>query len=92
MKILEGTSYEKEIDKIKYERFSKKDILRNALYDKYVKYMQLKDNAVSNNMMEWAEKWSDDMKTTEELLTELNTEGMITLDEWESDGRITFDE
>ena len=84
MKILEGTSYEKEIDKIKYERFSKKDILRNALYDKYVKYMQLKDNAVLHNMPEWAAKWEDDMKTTQELLTELNTDGRITLDEWES--------
>ena len=79
MKILDGTSYEKEIEKIKYERFTKKDILRNALYDKYVKYMQLKDNAVSHNMMEWAEKWEDDMKTTQELLTELNTEGGIKL-------------
>ena len=83
MKVLDGTSFEKEIDKIKYERFSKKDILRNALYDKYIKYMHLKDNAVLHNMMEWAEKWEDDIKTTQELLTELNTEGRITLDEWE---------
>lgn len=80
MKVLTGTSFEKEINKIKYERFTKKDILRNALYDKYIKYMQLKDNAVQNGLIEWAEKWDDDMKATRDLLTELNSKGGITLD------------
>ena len=80
MKILEGTSYEKEIDTIKYERFTKKDILRTALYDKYVKYMQLRDIAVQHNMMAWADKWENDMKTIRYLLMELNTKGGITLD------------
>lgn len=80
MKILVGTSFEKEVQDIKFAPDTAKDILRNALYDKYIKYMELRDSAVANNMPEWEKKWYANMKTALALLEQVNRTGGIKLE------------
>ena len=80
MKVLTGTSFEKEVHDIKFAPDTAKDILRSALYDKYVKYMELHDSALSNNLPEWERKWKANMDTTLSLLEQVNKTGGITLE------------
>ena len=80
MKILTGTSFEKEVQDIKFAPDTAKDILRNALYDKYVKYMEMHDSAVSNNLPDWEKKWYANMQTTIALLDQVNKTGGIKLE------------